>query len=121
MNLRQSRWPRLFLVGVLLLASAAGALARTRYGPEKRLFPKQRISRDHLLKVLDCLTREGLGPEFAGGQFLRMRYLYGVVDPAVDKPNLLHLIVYGVDGESAQTYEVFIEKKATVIGSLSET
>ncbi len=67
-----------------------------------------------IANALYCMEVEGNPHEGSSGEqkrIYRVRYVYGAVDPNVDKPDELHLISYDSSGKSAWLYEVLVEDR----------
>lgn len=70
------------------------------------------LEAEQLMGALYCLTTEtapGGGMDLKRfGDPLKVRYVYGVHDPAVDKPNSLHLMIFSKDKKSAVLWEMLV-------------
>lgn len=70
------------------------------------------VPREMLVRALACISRREYNftnvPAFAKLTSLEVASLYGILD-AADKPNELHILIYGGDHKSAAIYEVLAD------------
>jgi hypothetical protein len=73
---------------------------------------QQAVPVETLTQAVSCIAHHEFAfkrtPAFAELKSLRVAYLFGKLDEA-DKPNELHLMIYGGDKKSAMVYEVLVE------------
>ena len=99
--------PLAFSLSLLFLCGSATC------GEKGSLPEEETLSREELTVALYCMDGQSSVEsvkQFSGGDYFRLRYTYGVHDPATDRPNELHLAIYSKDDHSAWLYEMLLEK-----------
>lgn len=95
-------------VSCTVLAALAVLVVRASHAQERH-----KVTKHELAGALYCLHRRSDPSwiqEFSGGEYFRVRYIFGIVDPAADQPNKLHLVIYSKDSTTAWLYEFLVER-----------
>ncbi len=100
--------------GLLLLCAGTPAGANTGHPAAKRVEQTLHPSPTMIADALYCMEAKDSPAKSRPAEqrmAYQVRYVYGVVDPNVDKPNELHLISYDADGASAWLYELLVDAR----------
>lgn len=97
----------------LLLCSAISAGAQVGHPSAEQKERTLRPSSEVIADALYCMVT-GKNYKVGGAAAQRtydVRYVYGVVDPNVDRPNELHIVSYGTKETSAWLCELLVEPR----------